>query len=213
MRLAMPAEARQVSMGQPELAVQEFASIIGDLRNTPASAADLEPLAAQAVDAALREGAFLMAVVTPEGADPALLTGVALVVPAGWDTDTAEALRDSVENVGGPDVRETMTVETAMGPAVIAQRIPGPEQARERLPLTLQLQGFIPEPDTGRMLLLTLASPSQRGWHEHQRLFSALVASATPSGELPAENPGPSSRSRRTAENEDESFEHHTFRL
>lgn len=102
-----------------------------------------------------------------------------------------------MENVGGPDVRETVIMDTNLGPAVIVQRIPGVEQARERRPLALQLQAFVPEPGTDRMLLLTLASPSADGWASHQLLFGELVASAA----------GP-----RMAEI-DESFEHDTYRL
>ncbi|GLZ43322.1 hypothetical protein [Actinokineospora sp. NBRC 105648] len=208
MKLAMPSSARQVPLAEPARAVREFAGIIGEIRDAPAgAAADLEALAAEAVETAVREGAFLMAVVLPEDADPALLTGVALVVPPGWDLDTADSLRDAVEDVGGPDVRETVVVDSPIGPAVVAQRVPGVEQARARLPLTLQLQAFIPEPGTGRMLMLTLAAPSRRGWAVHQGLFTALVASASPSDTSPA-------RPRRRARVvEDESFEEYTYRL
>jgi len=92
--------------------------------------------------------------------------------------DTAERLRDSLDDVGGPDVRETITLDTGLGPAVIVHRVPGVEQHREGGPLALQLQAFVPEPGTGRMLLLTLASPSPHGWPTHQLLFAHLVASA-----------------------------------
>jgi hypothetical protein len=105
-------------------------------------------------------------------------------------------LRDSMEDVGGPDVRETVTVDTGLGPAVVVQRIPGVEQARARLPLTLQLQAFLPEPGTGRMLLLTLACPASTGWAAHQALFGELVASAS-RGPLAVE----------------ESFDQRTYRL
>lgn len=192
----MPSEARQVALDDPARAAREYAGILGELR--AGAAADLEALAAESVEGVLRQGAFLMAVVAPAEADPALLTGVALVVPDGWDLDTADALRDSLEDVGGPDLRQTVLVESGMGPAVVAQRVPGVEQARAREPLALQLQAFIPEPGSGRMLLLTLSAPSRRGWAEHQALFTGLVASASPSTAKPEP---------------DESFEQHTFRL
>jgi hypothetical protein len=201
MRLAMPDEARQLPIAQPEQAIDELAAILGKMRE--GAAADLEAIATQTVETAAREGAILMAVVTPPRAAPALLTGVVLTVPPSWDTDTAAALRDSMEDLGGPDVRETATVDTDLGPAVIVQRIPGREQARERRALTVQLQAFVPEPGTGRMLLLTLACPSTDGWDAHQRLFAELVASAGPSEPgAPAEAPV-----------EQESFEEHTYRL
>jgi hypothetical protein len=202
MRFAMPEVVRELPLDRPQLAIQTFASIIGELRDAPpGAAADLEMIATDAVEMAMREGACLMAIVTPPEAAPALLTGVVLQVPASWDTGNAETLRDSMENVGGPDVRETVVMDTNLGPAVIVQRIPGVEQARERRPLALQLQAFVPEPGTDRMLLLTLACPSADGWSSHQSLFGELVASAS----------GPAAK-RRVVE-EDESFEHHTYQL
>ncbi|PWW55449.1 hypothetical protein [Actinokineospora spheciospongiae] len=173
-----PDVVRRIPLDSRDTAVREFAQAIAGIR--PAAAADLEALAGEAVDAALREGAVLLAVVEPQDAAPALLTGVPLDAPPSWDQDSAEALRDSVEDLAGPDVRETVVVETGLGPAVIAQRVPGPEQVRDRRPLTLQLQAFIPEPGTGRMLLLTLACPSLTGWAAHQQLFGQIVAAAGP---------------------------------
>jgi hypothetical protein len=197
MLVAMPPAVRRVPIETPQLAIQEYAAILAELRDAPAgAAADLEAVATEAVEATRAQGAFLMAVVTPPDAAPALLTGFVLEVPENWSGDVAELLRDSLENVGGPDVRETITVDTALGPAVILQRVPGVEQARERRPLTLQLQAFVPEPGTGRMLLLTLACAAADGWAAHQRLFAELVASA--------------SRPEVIAE---ESFEHQTYRL
>ena len=197
MLVAMPPAVRRVPIETPQLAIQEYAAILAELRDAPAgAAADLEAVATEAVEATRAQGAFLMAVVTPPDAAPALLTGFVLEVPENWSGDVAELLRDSLENVGGPDVRETIAVDTALGPAVIVQRVPGVEQARERRPLTLQLQAFVPEPGSGRMLLLTLACAATDGWAAHQHLFAELVASA--------------SRPDVIAE---ESFEHQTYRL
>jgi hypothetical protein len=206
MRLAIPDTVRRIPIDNPPQAIREFAAILGELRDLPASAADLEPIATEAVDTALREGAFLMAVVSPPGAAPAMLTGVVLDVPPTWDPDTAESLRDAMEDVGGPDVRETVALETGLGPAVVAQRVPGAEQARERRALTVQLQAFIPEPGSGRMLLLTLACPSTEGWSAHQELFARLVTSAQPDGV-------PEPALHRAAPVDEESFEAHTFQL
>ncbi|HEV7647855.1 MAG TPA: hypothetical protein VGP26_06825 [Actinophytocola sp.] len=223
MRLAIPDTVRRIPIDNPPQAIREFAAILGELRDLPSATADMEPIAAEAVETAVREGAFLMAVVTPPGAAPAVLTGVVLDVPPSWDTDTAESLRDAMEDVGGPDVRETVALETGLGTAVVAQRVPGPEQARERRALTVQLQAFVPEPGTGRMLLLTLACPSTDGWSAHQEVFARLVTSAEPDDApaRPVLEPEPvaaafppgTARRRTPGAAEDESFEEHTYQL
>ncbi|MGH3760163.1 hypothetical protein [Actinophytocola sp.] len=213
MRLAIPDTVRRIPIDNPPQAIREFAAILGELRDLPASAADLEPIATEAVETALREGAFLMAVVTPPDAAPAMLTGVVVEVPPSWDPDTAESLRDAMEDVGGPDVRETVALETGLGTAVVAQRVPGVEQARERRAMTVQLQAFIPEPASGRMLLLTLACPSTHGWSTHQELFARLVTSARGDDDVaPPAEPEPTP-ARRPAPVEEESFEAHTYQL
>lgn len=186
----LPDTVWRLPLDDPELAVKEYAAIADQLRGGTGSCVDLESAATAAVDTVLDAGALLFAVVAPRGADPAILTAVPL---ASTGSDP-EALRDSVENVGGPDVRETLVVDTALGPAVIAQRIPGAEQARARRPMALQLQAFIPAEVT---LLLTLASTSPRGWDAHQRLFAQVVRSAR-------SEPAPA---------DEESYENHTYRL
>jgi hypothetical protein len=200
--LSMPDTVWRLPLDHPDLAIQEYAAMVGTLRGVTGGAADLEAIATEAVETALREGAVLMAVVAPPDAAPAVLTGVALDVPPGWDGDTAETLRDSMEDVGGPDVRETLVLDTDLGPAVVAQRIPGVEQARDRRPLALQLQAFIPADD--RLLLLTLACPNDRGWAAHQLLFCQIVRSAR--GERAPV------RVRERSE-PDESYENHTYQL
>jgi hypothetical protein len=199
----MPDTVRPLPLDHPDLAIAEYAAIVGELRGVTGGAADLEAIATEAVETALREGAVLMAVVTPPDAAPAVLTGVALDVPPGWDPDTAETLRDSMEDVGGPDVRETLLLETGLGPAVIAQRIPGVEQVRDKRPLALQLQAFLPS--EGRLLLLTLACTANRGWAAHQLLFGRIVRSARGADE-PV-------RVRVAATEDDESYENHTYQV
>lgn len=181
MRLAFPDCLHRIDITDAERATEELAAEMARLRQTPGQVG-IESMAREVVESAVDGGAFLLAMVTPPDADPALLTGVALEVPDGWDTDSAAGLRDAMENVGGPDVRDTVAVTAPIGPAVIAQRVPGVEQERAGEPMVLQLQGFIVDPAASRMLLLTLASPSAGGWDEHQRLFAALVASASPDG-------------------------------
>jgi hypothetical protein len=217
MRLAIPDTVRRIPIDNPPQAIREFAAILGELRDLPAAAADLEPIATEAVETAVREGAFLMAVVTPPDAAPAVLTGVVIEVPPTWDPDTAESLRDAMEDVGGPDVRETVALETGLGTAIVAQRVPGVEQARERRALTVQLQAFVPEPGSGRMLLLTLACPSTHGWSVHQELFASLVVSArADDAPEPAAGPEPESAEparRRRAAPVEESFEERTYQV
>jgi hypothetical protein len=203
--LSMPDTVWRLPLDHPDLAIQEYAAMVGTLRGVTGGAADLEAIATEAVETALREGAILMAVVTPPDAAPAVLTGVVLDVPPGWDGDTAETLRDSMEDVGGPDVRETLVLDTDLGPAVVAQRIPGVEQARDRRPLALQLQAFVPAED--RLLLLTLACPTDRGWAAHQLLFCQIVRSARDDRAPVA------ARARRVREEPDESYENHTYQL
>jgi hypothetical protein len=198
MRLAMPDYVRRLPLDRPELAVREYAEIVAALRDAPTI--DLEGLATEAVESALEAGAVLLAVVTAPDAAPAVLTGIPLDATCG--PGTAAALRDSMEDVGGPDVRETVVLETGCGPVVVAQRVPGVEQVRARQrPLTLQLQAFLPDPDTGATLLLTLACPSDRGWLSHQLLFGQIVTSAAPDPEEAMEA------------FEMESFESRTYRL
>ena len=224
MRIALPDFVRQIPIAEPPRAIAEFAKVMAEIRGVGA-AADLEAAATEAVESAAREGAILMGVVMPADADPALLTGVLLAVPAKWDDDIAETMRDALENIGGPDVRETVTLQTAgLGPAVVAQRVPGIEQARARQPMTLQLQALIPDPANGRMLLLTLAGPSPRGWDIHQRVFAEIVGSAdVPEGKRPVEDvrepepeapvAQPRGQARRREPVEDDSFEFHTYQV
>ena len=176
MRLAFPAGARRIALADEARAIRELTEVLGGLRNDPVGV--LEPMACEVVETAIGGGAFELALVAPEDADPAVLTLVAMAVPDGWNATGAEALRDSMEDVGGPDVRETRSLDTELGPAVLTQRVPGVEQARTGGRLSLQLQGFLVEPGTNRMLLLTLSGPSARGWDVHQRWFTELVASA-----------------------------------
>jgi len=204
----LPATVHRLPLENPTAAIQEYAAIADHLRTGTATYADLHAAATEAVETALNANALLLAVVTPPDAAPAILTAVPLpfASPAFKHTESRvqtvrtavscypEALRDSVENVGGPDVRETLVVDTDLGPAVIAQRVPGAEQARAGRPLALQLQAFVP---AGVQLLLTLACGSAHGWAAHQLLFCQVVRSIRA---LPA------------PEDED-SYENHTYRL
>lgn len=198
----LPDTVWRLPIDHPQLAIQEYAEIVGELRGLSTGRADLEALATEAVETAVREGAELMAIVSPPGAAPAVLTGVVLDRPSGWDDGTAAALRDALEDVGGPDVRETLVIGTALGPAVVAQRVPGVEQVRARRPLALQLQAFIAEGE--HLLLLTLACTSAHGWATHQLLFGQVVASARGDHREDV--------TVRTG-HDDDSYENHTYRL
>src|SRR5687768_5524979 len=110
MQLLLLVIARRVPLEGSAAAVQEYAAIFRDLRVGVGRAGDLEALATEAIDTAHGSGAVLLAIVTPPDAAPALLTGIPLAVPPSWDIESADGLRDSLENVGGPDVRETRTL-------------------------------------------------------------------------------------------------------
>lgn len=209
-RLAMPDSVRRLPVDDPEAAAAELAAILAEAPGrTERLAGDLLPMAAEAVEHALTTGAIFLAVVpTPGSTAPAVLTGVPVGAPSGNRQDRADALRDALENVGGPDVRETVTLDTAVGPVAVAQRMPGPEQQRAGRPLTLQLQAFIPEPGTGAMLLLTLASTTGNGWSEHQALFARMVGSAH-TDELPPRTAPPPARSGPL--DDEESFEYRSY--
>jgi len=239
MRVAMPDTVRRLPLDRPRQAVVELTEIVAGLRDAPTSAADLEALATEAVELVLDNAdgsAVLLAVVTHPDAAPALLTGVLMEVPGEWDSSVVMSLRDAVLDAGGPDVRDSTTIDTELGRAVVVQRVPGPEQVRDRRPLTLQLQAFVPWPGTGQLLLLTLACPSSYGWTEHQRLLGGIVASAgwprpgdegyaeydEPAGPDLGTAPVPTARSgdgaarRGTREDDhtaEDSFETHTYRL
>lgn len=198
MIMDFPDTVWRLSLTHPALAVQEYADLVGRLRGV-GGRADLEALATEAVETAVAAGAELLALVIAPDAAPAVLTAVVL---AGGADDPA-VFRDAVENVGGPDVRETMVLDTALGPAVVAQRVPGVEQVRARRPLALQLQAFVPAGD--RTVVLTLACPSDHGWAAHQLMFCQVVRSARNER-----------RPRRPVSDEvtdDESYENHTYRL
>jgi hypothetical protein len=203
----LPDTVRRLPLEDPAVAIQEYAAIVDQLRGGAGTCADLEAAATEAVETALKAGALLLAVVAPPDAAPAILTAVRLnsaspgfrhrespVRTSRAVSCDPEALRDSVENVGGPDVRETLVVDTDLGPAVIAQRVPGAEQARAGRPLALQLQAFVP---ADVQLLLTLACGSAHGWEAHQLLFCQVVRSI---------------RALPPPEDED-SYENHTYRL
>lgn len=211
LRLALPDDVRRLPLDVPETAVAELAAILAEAPGRAERlAADLTPMAAEAVEHALSAGATFMAVVlTPGNTAPAVLTGVPVAAPSPHRQDPADALRDALENVGGPDVRETITLDTAVGPVAVAQRVPGPEQRRAGRPLTLQLQAFIPEPGTGAMLLLTLACTATRGWTEHQVLFAQIAGSAHTESLPPrTRTPVPATGSRR---DDEDSFEDRTY--
>lgn len=213
--VAMPEWVRPIPLGSPELAKGELVELIGRARGMSAGAAiDLEPLAEEAVDGAYRNGAFLLAMVTPPGAHPAVLTGVAIDFPIEWTHSELEAelLREVVEDSGGPDVRETMVLDTPVGKAVVVQRVPGREQLRAREQHTVQLQGMVVDPETGDMLLLTLACPSVHGWDKHQQLFLTLMASVS-TDPNPVEQLKASRQPHPAPADDDGIFQPETFRV
>lgn len=205
-QLMMPECVREVPLGDPAAAIVELGRIVAELRGDADGLPDLATqLATESVENAVATGARLLAMVTPDNAAPAVLTGVPIAAPPWGREDSTEKLQDSLEDVGGPDVRETLALDTAVGQVVIAERRPGREQARDGKQLTLQLQAFIPEPGTRGMLLLTLACPSAHGWAEHEAMFTRIAASAHVPGAQETRRPA----APRPVD--EESFEHRTY--
>lgn len=159
MSVGLPGTVRPVPLDRPAAAIQAYARILRDVRDGAAS--DLEAVATEAVATARREHAVLLAVVTPPGAAPGVLTGTVLTVPPAWAADPAETLRDALEDRGA---RDTVVLPTGRGPAVLAQR-------------GRRLQAFLPTPRPGSLLLLSLAAASTRGWAAHQAVLAAIAGS------------------------------------
>jgi hypothetical protein len=160
MVITFPADALPIALADPDRAAARIASVIVGLK-PDAYRADAETQARQIVDEATRTDAFLLAIVAPPGADPAVLTGMPVAAPPAWTQQVADRLRWSLADVAG----DAATVHTAVGPAVLVER-------------PRQLQAFLPDDDTA-MLLLTLSTVSARGWAAQRELFVGMVASAT----------------------------------
>lgn len=176
MVITFPADAVPVALSDPDTAAARIASVI--VRFKPdAYRADAETQARQIVEEATRADAFLLAMTAPPGADPAVLTGMPVTAPPTWNPQVADHLRWSLADVGGPDIRDSATVQTAIGPVVLVERTP-PARPRNGRPRYRQLQAFLPNDDTS-MLLLTLSTISPRGWPAQRALFVHLVTSAT----------------------------------
>jgi hypothetical protein len=180
--LTFPDCVHRVPLAAPDRAADELVRLMARQRNLPGGAEiELRQLAIQTVDSALELGAVLLAMVTPDGADAALLTGVAVDLPLSWNLDRLDLLGYAIANLaGGPPVRDTLELDTALGPALLAQRSPSAGQVRTGEYRTVVLQGFVVDPVSERMLLLTLAGPSMHGWEIHQRLFAGIITSAAP---------------------------------
>lgn len=213
LRLAIPDSVRRLPLHAVESATAELAAILAEApRRAERLSGDLTSMAAEAVEHAVSMGAVLLAAVPTSGAiAPALLTGVPVAAPRAERDEVSDVLRAAVADHGGPDVRETFILGTAVGPVVVAHRVPGPEQQRAGRPLTLQLQAFIPEPGTAGMLVLTLASTTGEGWTEHQKLFGRIVASLHADDTPQPAEPVRPARVPRHAEADDESFENRTY--
>jgi len=173
--ITFPADAEPIALADRDGATARIASIIVRFK-ADAYRADAEAQAREIVDGAVCADAFLLAITAPAGADPAVLTGMPILAPPQWDQRVADRLRWSLADTGGPDVRDTVTLPTGIGPAVVVERTP-PMLPRESRPRYRQLQAFLCD-DTTSMLLLTLSTISGRGWDAQCAQFVRMVASA-----------------------------------
>jgi hypothetical protein len=162
MRLTLPAEATVVDLARPDRAVPRLAASLDRVRGRPSLAAESESLARQMIEEVDRAGGYLLAVL-PGGA---VLTGANVPGAADWSREHANALRWRLDDIG----HETVTVDTALGPVVVAERVTGN---------TGQLQAFLAEPGCADIVVITLTTWSANAWHTHRRTFLDLVHTAT----------------------------------
>lgn len=129
--------------------------------------------AAEAAELAHASGAGLVAVVSHEQADPAILVGTVVTADVPLGPDAAEELQEYLAG-DGADMREVTASRTSRGyPVVIAERLlmSGPPTAGA------QLQAVVLDPDGRRMAVFTLHSTTGRGWLESATVLGQLVSS------------------------------------
>lgn len=120
--------------------------------------------ARDAAELADENGAGLVAVVTHERADPAILVGT--VVTQDVPVPPADLCRHLTDDA---DIHEVTTSRTERGyPVVIAERL---------LMSGAQLQAVVVASDGRRMAVFTLHSTTGRGWLELAALLGRLVSS------------------------------------
>jgi hypothetical protein len=148
-----------VSVDSVERTARELTDLLADCREpdaTPDPGAHVSAL--EAAQIAHQIGAGLVAVVRHPSADPALLV-----------TGTTDSLSTSDDTA----IREVLHGHTAHGhPVTFIERVASLGQL-----LDCQLQALVSDPQRGRAAVLTLSSPSGRGWLALSTLFGQVVSS------------------------------------
>jgi hypothetical protein len=161
MRLTLPPDATVVDLARPDHAVPRLATTLDRIRDRPSLAAETEVLARQMIEEVTRAGGYLLAVLS----DGAILTGANVPGAPDWSREHTNALRWRLDDTG----HETLTVETLVGPVVVAERRTGN---------TAQLQAFLVEPGCGDIVVITLTAWSSMAWPAHRTAFLDLVHTA-----------------------------------
>ncbi|MPZ81066.1 MAG: hypothetical protein GEV28_12010 [Actinophytocola sp.] len=134
--------------------------------------------ARDAAELAHANGAGLVAVVTHQNADPAILVGMVVTADAPLGPDAAAELRHYLADAGSADIREVTESRTERGyPVVIAERLVVDGPSRTGLPSGCQLQAVVIDPTGKRMAVFTLHSTTGRGWLELATVLGRLVSS------------------------------------
>jgi hypothetical protein len=161
MRLTLPPDATVVDLARPDNAVSRLAATLDRIRDRPSLAAETEMLARQMIEEVTRAGGYLLAVLS----DGVILTGANVPGTPDWSREHTNALRWRLDDTG----HETVTVETPLGPVVVAERHTGN---------TAQLQAFLTEPGFGDIIVITLTAWLTAAWPVHRAAFLDLVHTA-----------------------------------
>ncbi|HEX5116267.1 MAG TPA: hypothetical protein VFW65_13815 [Pseudonocardiaceae bacterium] len=160
MRLTLPADATLVDLARPDHAAPRLAATLDQLRNQPSLAAETDMLARQMIEEVTRAGGYLFAVL----GDGATLTGANAPGTPDWTGEYADALRWRLDDTG----HETITVDTPLGPVVVAERVTAG---------IVQLQAFLAEPGCPDIVVITLTAPSGRS-QTHRMTILDIVHTA-----------------------------------
>lgn len=168
-----------VSMRSVEATEHALTEAIIDVRG-PESAHDpgIALAARDAAELAHANGAGLVAVVTQQHADPAILLGMVVTADVPLGQDAAAELRHYLADAGGADIREVTEARTERGyPVVIAERLVVDGPFRSAPPSGCQLQAVVIDQAGRRMAVFTLHSTTGRGWLELAAVLGRLVSS------------------------------------
>jgi hypothetical protein len=171
-----------VSLRSIEQTAEELTQLIQKCRgDAPHQDLGTSVAAREVAELAHSTTAGLVAVAEHPAADPAILFGVLVAVPAPIGPDGAAELRahlGSGGDGGGSDIVEVTEARTPRGyPILFAERVVTPEQLRAGEPFDCQLQAVVADPHQPRIAVFTLSSSTGRGWLELAALFAHLVAS------------------------------------